>query len=407
MKTPILTALLAGTLTAAAAPDYTLHEWGTFTTLSTSEGALLPGVQREEEPLPEFVETHAGMLHPDWMRAVKGWFRPLAGVTVRMETPVIYFYTKQAFDVHVDVGFKGGSISQWYPDRSGGETPPPIKVNGQGWPLDKENTLDFSKGYNGGIQWDVKVEPAGEDAAGRVFKPGETPSWIYPRNPDSAIVTTKDGQSEKYLFYRGLGQLSLPVTFSSKVSGSVTIKNTGSQATGTLLVYERSDDGSARWATVEALAGGTTTTVDLVSKPGTQNWKAGVYADGIAMLTKAGLYRKEADAMMQTWWPSYFNRAGLRVFWVVPRAFTDTVLPLTASPAPKETVRVLVGRSEVMTPQFESRLVSDFAAAEKEGRNRWDSDRYFPAFIERVRQINARTASAGTQPEPVTAKASR
>jgi hypothetical protein len=122
------------------------------------------------------------------------------------------------------------------------------------------------------------------------------------------------------------------------------------------------------------------------------------------MLTKAGLYRKEADAMMQTWWPSYFNRAGLRVFWVVPRTFTDNVLPLTASPAPKETVRVLVGRSEILTPQFEARLVNDFASAEREGRNPWDSDRYFAAFSERVRQITARTAAAKVEPAAATAK---
>ncbi|HWB06313.1 MAG TPA: hypothetical protein VG796_25040 [Verrucomicrobiales bacterium] len=404
MKTIVLITLAASAFTAAAKPDYTLHEWGTFTTLSTSEGTLLPGVQREEEPLPEFVETHAGMHHPDWARAAKGWLRPLTGVTVRMETPVIYFYTKDTFDAHIDVGFKGGSISQWFPPRSGGETPPPIKLNSQSWPLNKENTIDFSRGYSGSIKWDVRVEPAGDDASGRVFKPGETPSWIYPRHPDSALVTTKDGQSEKYLFYRGLGNFSLPVTFSSKGTGSVTMKNNGGQPTGMMLVYDRSDEGMVRWATVDALAAGASTTVDLFPKATTENWRAGVYADGIIMLTKAGLYRKEADAMMQTWWPSYFNRAGLRVFWVVPRTFTDNVLPLTASPAPKETVRVLVGRSEILTPQFEARLVNDFASAEREGRNRWDSDRYFAAFSERVRQITARTAAAKVEPAAATAK---
>ncbi len=393
MKTRVLTLLLASVLTAAAAPDYTLHEWGTFTTLSASDGSLLPGVQREEEPLPEFIQAHDGMQHPDWFRMNKGWLRPLAGVTVRMETPVLYFYTKDTFDVHVDVGFKGGSISQWFPTRSGGEIVPPLKLDAQGRYFEKDNILDFGKGYQGGIQWDVRVEPAGPDAAGRVFKPGETPSWIYPRHPDSALVTAKDGTTEKYLFYRGLGRFALPVTFSSKAAGTVTMKNTGEKPTGTMLVYERGDLGEVRWAVVDPLGAGAENTIDLAAKPVVQNWRAGVYADGIAMLTKAGLYRKEADAMMQTWWPSYFDRAGLRVFWVVPRTFTDSVLPLNVAPAPKETVRVLVGRSEVMTPQFETRLVTDFATAEREGTNRWSGDRYFPAFTERVRQLNARTAA--------------
>jgi hypothetical protein len=396
MKTLVLTTLLAGALTAAAAPDYTLHEWGTFTTLSASDGVLMAGVQKEEEPLPEFVQSHEGMYHAKSWQAIKGWMRPLAGVTVRMETPVLYFYTKDTFDVHVDVGFKGGSISQWYPQRSGGETPPSVKRDARGFPTsDKANTLDFSRGYNGNIQWDVRVEPAGDDAEGRVFKPGETPSWIYPRHPDSAIVTNKEGQSEKYLFYRGLGQFGMPVTFSSTGTGKVTIRNTGTVPAAGMLVYERGDFGKARWRMVETVTAGGTVNLDLAEKPFTADWKKGIYADGIAMLTKAGLYRKEADAMLQTWWPSYFDREGLRVFWVVPRSFADAVLPLSVNPAPKETVRVLVGRSEIMTPDFERALVTDFEHAERDGQNRWAEDRYFAAFTERVKQLTGGTAKAG------------
>ena len=43
---------------AQSAPDYVLHEWGTFTTVSGSDGGLLPGLQREEEALPPFVFSH-------------------------------------------------------------------------------------------------------------------------------------------------------------------------------------------------------------------------------------------------------------------------------------------------------------------------------------------------------------
>ena len=48
---------------AAAATDYTLHEWGTFTSISGSDGVLLPGLEREEEALPMFVKSHEGMRH--------------------------------------------------------------------------------------------------------------------------------------------------------------------------------------------------------------------------------------------------------------------------------------------------------------------------------------------------------
>ena len=35
--------------------------------------------------------------------------------TVRMETPVIYFYAEQETTVSVDVQFRQGLITEWYP----------------------------------------------------------------------------------------------------------------------------------------------------------------------------------------------------------------------------------------------------------------------------------------------------
>ncbi len=42
---------------------------------------------------------------------------------------------------------------------------------------------------------------------------------------------------------------------------------------------------------------------------------------------------------------------------MLPRETTDQLLPLTISPAPDESVRVLVGRVEVMPPSVEKRLL--------------------------------------------------
>ena len=126
---------------------FTLHEWGTFTSVSGSDGILLPGVERSEEALPSFTYAHEAMHHNDSIAVPfsKGiaWTRPLANVTVRMETPVIYFYTKEPFQARVDVGFKGGTISQWYPQRSGGDTLPALKRNEKGLPLLRGTNLHF------------------------------------------------------------------------------------------------------------------------------------------------------------------------------------------------------------------------------------------------------------------------
>jgi len=57
--------------------------------------------------------------------------------------------------------------------------------------------------------------------------------------------------------------------------------------------------------------------------------------------------------MIETWRDSWFEE-GLRVFYVLPRSVTDTVLPITINPTPARLVRVLVGRMEIITPEMEA-----------------------------------------------------
>src|SRR6185436_19453048 len=116
-----------------------------------------------------------------------------------------------------------------YPQRSGGESAPRVRTvitKGLEEPDSEHNRLDFARGYSGSVQWDVKVEPAGGDAVSRIFHRGETPSWIFPRQTDSALVTNKEGETEKYLFYRGVGNFQPPAVFTSADAGQVTVKNT-------------------------------------------------------------------------------------------------------------------------------------------------------------------------------------
>lgn len=107
---------------------YDLDEWGTFTTLSGSDGVVLAGMQVEEERLPYFVQGHAGL----GGLGFKGMMRPVTNVKVKMETPVIYFYGDQREKLSVEVGFNGGTISQWYPPRASGDTPTSMKKVGGG-----------------------------------------------------------------------------------------------------------------------------------------------------------------------------------------------------------------------------------------------------------------------------------
>ncbi len=88
-----------------------VHEWGTFTSIAGKDGVAL-----EWRPLngpadlPKFVHTiqkaDAGLRN-----APKADLR----AAVRMETPVIYFYSNNQIDVSVKVDFPKGKITEWYP----------------------------------------------------------------------------------------------------------------------------------------------------------------------------------------------------------------------------------------------------------------------------------------------------
>ena len=67
-------------------------------------------------------------------------------------------------------------------------------------------------------------------------------------------------------------------------------------------------------------------------------------------LVTDGLFGDEADALINTWELSYFRSPGQRLFFLVPREWTDAVLPLKIS-APCEVTRVMVGRIELVTPK--------------------------------------------------------
>ena len=69
-----------------------------------------------------------------------------------------------------------------------------------------------------------------------------------------------------------------------------------------------------------------------------------------AGLVADGLFEDEAHALLNTWESSYFRSHGMRLFFMVPRVWTDYVLPLKASVA-ADVERVMIGRLELITPR--------------------------------------------------------
>ena len=108
---------------AVAADRLAVHEWGTFTCLQDETGRTIAGVNTDDEPLRR--SSIVGQwLHLSANRSAallyKGvpWLHPQ--VTMRLETPVIYFYppagrtTPLKLDVRVQ--FRGGWLSEYYPN---------------------------------------------------------------------------------------------------------------------------------------------------------------------------------------------------------------------------------------------------------------------------------------------------
>lgn len=422
MKSRIPFALIVAVAQSAAA--YELHEWGTFTTVSGSDGKLLSGLQREEEALPIFVHSHFGMENgqmpslAEYKRILRehgttGFVtlgqkglgrRPVSGVTVKMETPVIYFHSDTGFKARVKVGFNGGTISQWYPGRSGGESLPEPTL-----PADPKKTptpasqwnIDFSQPYRGGIEWEVDVLSPEESRKTLTFKPSDNLTWLRARVPEANVLRNVAGETENYLFYRGIGNFDPGLRTTVATDETLHLENKTGADIPYLLVFDQSND-KIRWRDVTYgipsggkldIAEADLTNIETAfAEPVYQSMKTGLAA--------MGLLESEAHAMVQTWWSSYFEKDGLRVFWIVPTATTDRILPLTAEPAPEKTVRVLVGRSEVLRPRKEAELLA-MSRMQGDQAAQWtwlkSGDRFGIAMEERVKAIEKEKGSTAAK----------
>lgn len=82
-----------------------------------------------------------------------------------------------------------------------------------------------------------------------------------------------------------------------------------------------------------------------------------------ALISRGGLYGKEAQAMLDTWQDSWFEE-GMRLIYLLPQRPVDAVLPLTIQPAPAETRRAYVGRVEMLSPAMKQEMQAAISAGD-------------------------------------------
>jgi ankyrin repeat protein len=386
----LLTLAFAGLTAALRAQPLVVHEWGTFTSLQDENGRTLSGINTDDEPVPPFCHDLAPrlVLGP----GVAAW-GPSQGapsghreVTMRLETPVLYFHPPQGAPnpliASVKVAFHGGWLTQFYPRALAG-----------GFLEGSAEFENLSEETTGTLRWEnlrIGSGRAGPETTDRV--------WTAPRAVKAATVTTSDNESEKFLFYRGVGHLACPLHV-TRTADARTLE-CRAQAGGELARLPRMTIRRLWLASFRADGGcafRSLPSIELSVKDGSNSgqpvlfsvpaeFAGGDYssanldklrAEMRGALKEEGLFADEADALLNTWELSYFKSAGLRLFFMVPKAWTDFHLPLEISVS-SEVKRAMVGRLELVTPAQRA-LLSQLAQAptptqawvHPEVRNNW------------------------------------
>src|ERR1035441_7646932 len=114
---------MAMTIVGAQGQPLVVHEWGTFTSLQDEAGRTLGGINTDDEPVPHFCHDLDGLLivGPGELPPVayKGVASCHPDVTMRLETPVLYFHPSSGascpLTASIKVAFRGGWLTQFYP----------------------------------------------------------------------------------------------------------------------------------------------------------------------------------------------------------------------------------------------------------------------------------------------------
>lgn len=370
-----LTALWLTTLSVTAAEiksDLVVHEWGTFTSVQGGDGVLLPWQPFLTPDLPKFVydwrRPGLGREMPMAMAFNKGGIRSLQ----RMETPVIYFYSGRELTADVTVKFPKGFITEWYP---------------QAQQIGTENANALASGTNlttlstslerGFISWrGLKIiPPTKANLSAQLPTDHSDNHYFAARETDSAFVKLATGgtngttpELEKLLFYRGTGNFATPLKVTLTDEGFLSVANTGDKPLADLFLVEMRN-GAGNWTHLENLSPGQTkpwralTAAEKLTPISADNFAKYLGDPLEKALVRAGLYPREASAMVKTWSKSWFSEDGVRVLYILPREWTDATLPLTLNPQPQKLERVMVGRAEIIPPTLQKELAGEIASA--------------------------------------------
>ena len=377
-----------------AAPDYVAHEWGTFTSIQGADGSLVDwnGVTTVELPPFVYNSTRPGLGRK---MNIGGLASSLSKISFsalqRMETPVIYFYSKESFRADVTVQFPKGYITEWFPQaRDIG--PSTYGTNSTSYTPDVASNGDQASSImplaeqsaerrvtNSLIHWsNFEVIPQKQESSLADKLPTSYPANHYfaARETDSALIRVPSmeqygtsAEVEKFLFYRGIGNFHTPLKVSVNAEDEITVTNASDTPLKRLFALAVRGE-HAMFVPIDPLDPGQI-----------HQFRMNLQGDGLSVaevenqlslrvaeaLVAEGLYPAEANAMVETWRDAWFEDDGVRILYVLPRAWTDEILPISLEPKPRELVRVMVGRAELITRDMEDRILDCVTLFRKQG----------------------------------------
>ena len=270
-------------------PELTAHEWGTFTSIAARNGQAVEwSPLNGSTDLPSFVEHLKGAQFKLGLRG-----------TIRMETPVLYFYSPHETAVSVKVAFSRGVMTEWYPRASHVE-PNPMHV------LNRDAL--YQRQGSGTVAWDSVIvspnlaanfphenQPGNDDQGNQYYAARET-------SASPLVVKTAAGdQQEKFLFYRGVSNFSVPISATVGPQGQVQVTNLAQQEIPSVILFERRGD------KLGYRLGGTVPSEMSLDPPELTATFESLSRDLQDILTSQGLYPDEARAMIETWRQSWFE----------------------------------------------------------------------------------------------------
>src|SRR5262249_28400447 len=149
--------------------------------------------------------------------------------SIRMETPVLYFYAIHPETVSVHVAFEHGWLTEWFPHAT-----TPISKAQLNLPV-----VDL-RANRGELFWNsIFVDPGDSQPPPH----DKTPSRYYAARETAAsplsVISPRGAQHEKFLFYRGVSSSSVPISAVPMNDGRILVSNLAGNSIPQAILFER------------------------------------------------------------------------------------------------------------------------------------------------------------------------